>query len=139
MGEVEDLNLPVESARQSPDPEDSYMQDGPHPLSLLSDIGSKLRSSEAERPQALFQSTSAHGEPNQDIGPGWTSAQLQNAAARKRFYFKHGLSATKRDTLFSRSHIEGYRGTGGRRGTGRRVSQNKAHDPRQMVDIQSSC
>lgn len=31
--EVEDLNLPMEPAHHSPEPEDSHMQDGPHPLS----------------------------------------------------------------------------------------------------------
>lgn len=97
--EVEDLNLPVEPARHSPDPEDSHMQDGPHPLSLLSDIGSRLRSYDSERPQDPFQIVSELGDLDSEIGPGWTSAQLRIASARKRFYFRHRLSSTKRDTL----------------------------------------
>ena len=92
-------NLPVEPAHQSPDPEDSHMQDGPHPLSLLSDIGSRLRSYENERAQDPFQNASELDELSSDIGPGWTSAQLRIASARKRFYFRHRLSSTKRDTL----------------------------------------
>ena len=97
--EDEEINLPVETGHHSLDSEDRHMRDGPHPLSLLSDVGSRLRTIDSERPQHSLQVDPRLDDPNFDIGPGWTSAQLRVASARKRYYFEHTLSSTKRDTL----------------------------------------
>lgn len=101
------LSLPMESAAQSPEPDDHYLRDGPHPLGLLSDLGSRLRDKEWNEDDADLNSDdwpqTGHDRSNNAtspaviIAPGWTRSQLQQAALQKRQYFRYGSMAIKRD------------------------------------------
>jgi hypothetical protein len=100
-----ELNLPVESARQTPEAQDNFLRDGPHPLSLLSDVGAGLRKmaeddsfQSGDNMQTSRSVASGSSVPNDVIlYPGWTKSQLDFAARQKRVYYQYGLSAIKRD------------------------------------------
>lgn len=109
LAPTEELNLPLESGQHSPDIEDSFMRDGPHPLSLLSDVGARLRGIVSKEGPSVstensFEShNSAQGNDpfNMVIYPGWTSLQLETALKNKRLYYQYGQGAIKRDVAAS--------------------------------------
>lgn len=102
----ERLQLPLESARHSPEVEDRHLRDGPHPLSLLSNVAwSMLSNSENARYDDCLSAHSTgvadETQPSEgaDIAlmPGWTSSQLGKAAKQKQAYYRYGMNAIKRD------------------------------------------
>lgn len=86
--------LPLESMRQSPDPD--HAGDHDHPLALLSTVGHN-------------EPGGAQDSNEEDIGvtddraaillPGWSRETLQRAAARRRRYFRHRPGTAQRDVV----------------------------------------
>lgn len=91
----ERLQLPLESARHSPEVEDRHLRDGPHPLSLLSNVAWSMLAA-AEEPRQSGEDTDSQ-ESHEDLLPGWTIAQLHRASKQKQAYYRYGLNAIKRD------------------------------------------
>jgi hypothetical protein len=93
----ERLQLPLESARHSPEVEDRHLRDGPHPLSLLSNVALSMLAAAEKPQQARGDQLPASQVSQADLLPGWTFAQLQRASKQKQAYYRYGLNAIKRD------------------------------------------
>jgi hypothetical protein len=100
-----ELNLPLESARRTPETDDPSEIVSNPPVYLLNQVGSKLQESTASFPSTRSSELRHFGEglvvstvPQIVPGvPDWTRDQLKVAAERKRHYFRYGNDAVKRD------------------------------------------
>lgn len=91
-GEI--AELPLESTRHSPDPDNRGDHD--HPLSLLSNVGHTVPSRTQESDIQGFEVTDDRAAV---LLPGWSRTQLHRAASRRQLYFRHLPGAAKRDVV----------------------------------------